>query len=275
MIRLSMRRSAGEKAITGASSARTSPALSTSRLSTTPAAFCDRILDKTGDQPAHNFVNETRRLKAGVKHVDLAADLAQKIDLANIGDRNQPGAQTVVDIVGVIGDVVGQRRRLRFGAGEAGEVEIGNRAKFQKRGGQPARGVAGDGSAILLQQRPIMLDKTFQGLDRKIEAVEGGITALKLGDDAKRLRIVVEAAIRPHQGVKRVLASMAERRMPEIMRERERFGEIVIEAESARQSARDLADFERMSQPGAVMIALIRYEDLRLMGERAGMPTNE
>ena len=35
----------------------------------------------------------------------------------------QPGAQAVVDVMRVIGDVVGERRRLRFEARKEGEIE--------------------------------------------------------------------------------------------------------------------------------------------------------
>ena len=39
-------------------------------------------------------------------------------DRADRGEIEQAGAQAVVDVVGVIGDVVGDRRRLRLGLGE-------------------------------------------------------------------------------------------------------------------------------------------------------------
>ena len=47
--------------------------------------------------------------------------------LRDIVERKQPGAQTVVDVMRVIGDVVGKRRRLRLGAGE-GSSSSGKRA---------------------------------------------------------------------------------------------------------------------------------------------------
>ncbi len=49
----------------------------------------------------------------------------------------QAGAQAVIDIVGVIGDVVGDRRDLRLGAGIAPELEIA--AGPDSRGSRAAR----------------------------------------------------------------------------------------------------------------------------------------
>jgi hypothetical protein len=78
---------------------------------------------------------------------------------------------------------------------------------------------------------------------------------------------MVEAAIGPHQFIEHVLARMTKRRVAKVMRERQCLGEIIVKAERTGNGAGDLADFDRMGQPGAVMIALMRHEDLGLMGE--------
>ncbi len=114
-----------------------------------------------------------------------------------------------------------------------------------------------------------MLDEPLQRFPRQVEPVEGGITLFELGDDAQRLGIMIEAAVRQHQRVEHVFAGMAEGRVAEVMRERQRLGEVVIEAERPGDGAGDLANFDRMGQTGAIMIALMRHEDLRLMGEAA------
>ena len=114
-----------------------------------------------------------------------------------------------------------------------------------------------------------MLDQAFQRLPGEIEAVETGIAAFQLGDDAQRLRVVIEAA-EPAQGcVERALAGVAERRMAEIVRQRQRLGEVLVEAERARQRAGDLRHFQRMGEPRAVVVALVIDEDLRLVRQPA------
>ena len=60
---------------------------------------------------------------------------------------------------------------------------------------------------------------------------------------------------------------MAERRVAEVVRQRQRLGKILIEPERARQRAGDLGDLQRMGQPGAEMIALMEDEDLGLVCE--------
>jgi hypothetical protein len=62
---------------------------------------------------------------------------------------------------------------------------------------------------------------------------------------------------------------MAERRMAEIMGERDRFGQVFVEAKRARQRAGDLRDFERVGQACPVVVALGGEEDLRLALEAA------
>ena len=62
---------------------------------------------------------------------------------------------------------------------------------------------------------------------------------------------------------------MAERRMAEVMGERAGLGEILVEAERARQRARDLGDLQGVGEPRAIVVALVVDEHLRLVGEPA------
>ena len=114
-----------------------------------------------------------------------------------------------------------------------------------------------------------MLDQAFQRLPGEVQPVEGRIAPLERGDDAQRLRVVVEAAAVLEAAVERALAGMAERRMAEIVRERQRLGEVLVEPERARERAGDLGDLQGMGQPGAVMVALVEDEHLRLVRQPA------
>ena len=53
------------------------------------------------------------------------------------------------------------------------------------------------------------------------------------------------------------------------MRERQRLSEIVVEAERAGERAGDLTDLERMGEPCAEIVPLVRNKDLCLIGEPA------
>ena len=94
------------------------------------------------------------------------------------------------------------------------------------------------------------------------------------GDHPQRLRVVVEAAMGLEAFIERPLAGMAERGMPDVMGQRQRFGEVLVEPKLAGQRTGDLRDFQGMGQPGAVMIALMEHENLRFVlqaPERGGM----
>ena len=62
---------------------------------------------------------------------------------------------------------------------------------------------------------------------------------------------------------------MAERRVAEVVGQRQRLGQVLVEPELAGQRAGDLGDFQRMGQPGAVVIALVEHEHLGLVLEPA------
>ena len=69
--------------------------------------------------------------------------------------------------------------------------------------------------------------------------------------------------------VERALARVAERRVTEIMGQRERLGEVLVKPQRPRQRSRDLGDLKSMGKPGAEMIALVKDEDLSLVRQPA------
>ena len=80
---------------------------------------------------------------------------------------------------------------------------------------------------------------------------------------------MIEAAMVAHQLIELALAGMAERRVAEIMGERQGFGQVLVEPERPGDGAGDLGDLDRMGESGAVMIALVIDEDLGLVLEPA------
>ena len=60
---------------------------------------------------------------------------------------------------------------------------------------------------------------------------------------------------------------MAERRMAEVVRERQRLGQVLVQRQHAGDGAGDLRHLQAVRQPGAVVVALVEHEHLRLVGE--------
>src|SRR3954467_5250851 len=86
-------------------------------------------------------------------------------------------------------------------------------------------------------QRAVVLDDALQRLPGQVEAVEIRIAVLQRRDDAQRLGVVVEAAMVPEAGIERPLPGMAERGMAEVMGERQRLREVLVEPKLAGQRA--------------------------------------
>ncbi len=72
-----------------------------------------------------------------------------------------------------------------------------------------------------------------------------------------------------HGAVERALACMTERRMAEVVRQRQRLGQILVEAQLPRHRARDLSHLEAVRQARPVVIALVVDEHLRLVDQAA------
>ena len=83
-----------------------------------------------------------------------------------------------------------------------------------------------------------------------------------LNPPASRVALAQEA-------VEDVLAGVAERRVPEVVAERDRLGQVLVQAERAGDAAGDLRDLDRVRQARAEVVALVGDEDLRLVLEPA------
>ncbi len=94
-------------------------------------ALGDRILDEAGDDPAGQFMDAARGLEPGISAVDLAEERVEERHLAKVLDGKEARPQAVVDVVGVIGDVVRDRRRLRLASGMSRKAEILQRVVFE------------------------------------------------------------------------------------------------------------------------------------------------
>ena len=113
----------------------------------------------------------------------------------------------------------------------------------------------------------MVLDQPFQGLRRQVQPVEPRIAPLEPGDDAEGLQIVVEAAEPGQRLVERRLAGMAEGAVAEIVRERDRLRQILVDPQRPGDGTGDLRDLQGVGQPGAEMVALEVDEYLRLVFE--------
>ena len=85
-----------------------------------------------------------------------------------------------------------------------------------------------------------MLDQPFERLPGEVEPVEGGVATLQRGHHSQRLRVVVEAAEGSQAAVERALAGVPERRVAEVVGERQRLGQVLVEPERAGERAGDL-----------------------------------
>ena len=143
-------------------------------------------------------------------------------------------------------DFIGQVDDLRF------EAWISTRVEFLCGG-------------TVLEMR--MLDDSLAHLEAQVEAAKIRVANFDPIDGAQALRVVIEPAVRRHQLVETFLSGMAERGMPQVVRERHRLGEFLIEAERAGDSACDLRGFKRMRQASAVVVALVIHKDLGFVFE--------
>jgi len=115
-----------------------------------------------------------------------------------------------------------------------------------------------------------VLDDALADGEREIQAPVAGVALLKSLDDAEGMQVVVEAeAVALQALVESALAGVTERRMADVMHQREGFGEVDVQAERAGDLAADLRNLNGVSETTAEVVGGAAGEDLRFAGEAA------
>ena len=224
---------------------------------------CSRndVIDLGTEHATDGFVQHAAAGQGRVLAQHLGAVRLEQFDLVQLLQRQQAGANAVVDVVRVVGDLVGEVAQLRF-QGRLGMVQ----KTMRHAAGIDRLDLAGvDGRTVL--------EDALTRLEAQVETVPGRVALLQMVHHAQALQVVLEAApfaARPaHAVVERILPSMAEGGVAEVVRQRDGLDQVFIEGQRAGNRAAELRHFQRMGQAGAEQVALVIEEDLRLVDQAA------
>ena len=126
---------------------------------------------------------------------------------------------------------------------------------------------------VLLQFRSIpgrdvarVFDHAFPNRKREVETREPRVPLLKTLHDAQRMNVVVEiVSERSHLMVQLLFPRVSEGRVPDVMRQRQRFREVLVETHRRGERACNLGDFHRVRQAIAEVVGESGAEDLRFI----------
>ena len=113
----------------------------------------------------------------------------------------------------------------------------------------------------------LVLQQALAHLARQIQPGTVGRPTFQSIDHAQDLLVVAKPAVVRHALVERLLAAVAERRVPDVVAQREGFAEGFVRMQRGPDAAGDLAHLEAVRQSRAVVVALVIHEDLGLVHE--------
>ena len=179
--------------------------------------------------------------------------------LAHLLQREDAGVESVVQIGGQVGDLVGQIDQLGLKGRELIEKVLG---QFGVRCGRVVVGV---------------LDDSFAHGQGQVQAAKARVALLKPGDDAQGVQVVVEAEPEAAQAlVESLFAGVAKGRMADVVGQRKRLGQFHIQPQRPGHGARDLGDLKGMREAAAKVVRRgiggQAGEDLGLAGQAAKGP---
>ena len=191
----------------------------------------------------------------GVRASDVVGiEDGQRIDDADV-ERIGAVLSEVGDHVGHAHDAAFERRRTqgldltRVGRAPLDRfIELFKRSRFAE-------------AQHLLRELPVVAERSVEGLQADVSAIE-------LVHYAHGVHVVAEAEAGVTLVVFRqvTLASVAERRMPEVVAERDGLDELDVQPEEFSDSARDAAHELHVETPPAYVVVLDEGENLRLVG---------
>ena len=183
--------------------------------------------------------------------------------LAHVLQGDQTRAHAVVDVVGVVGDFVGQVAQLRLQAGLLAQ---------QKACAYPALQV---GISRLLRFKGLgigsgaVLQNAFAGLKAQVQAVVLRVTLLQLVDHPQALQIVLKATPVAHAVVQRILPGVAKGCVTQIMGQRDRLHQVFVQSQRTRHGPTQLGHLQRMRHAGTEQVALVIQKHLGLVDQAA------
>ncbi len=112
-----------------------------------------------------------------------------------------------------------------------------------------------------------VFENALASLESQVQPIEGAITLLQFIDNGQALQVVLESAVLAHAGIQRVLPGMTERRVAEIVSQRNGLGQIFVSAQVAGNRTGNLGDFKAVRQACAEQIAFMIDKNLGLVFE--------
>jgi hypothetical protein len=167
--------------------------------------------------------------------------------LADMTDLEQTRLNSIVEIRSKISDLISQIDQLR----------LERRPLVQK--------ILREIRMLLNAVVARVFDDALANAKRKIQPAMRCITLLKVLDDPQRMNVMVESpAVTFESAVQRTLSSMPKWRMTDVMNQRQRFGQILMQAERSRSRTSYLRYLDSVSQPAAEVVGSSTREHLRL-----------
>ena len=177
------------------------------------------------------------------KNVDIAADVV---------DLQQARFHSIIKVCSEIRDLVGEVDNLRL------------------QGRPSSEQVAGKIGVLVGAVVARMLDDPLAHAERKVQSAVVRVTLLEVLNDAQRMEVVVEAQTVAFEAlIQCTFARVAERRVADVVDQRQRLREILVQPQRLGNAARDLHDFDGVGETAAEVIGSAAGEYLRLPCEAA------
>ena len=202
----------------------------------------DHVIDLRAEHESNRFIQQTPGLRGvgqpSVRRKRLLAKSFKQWHLLQLIQGNQAGANTIVNVVGVVGNFVCHIAQLRLQAGlrpiqealpnSAATIGIRQLTSFQR-------------DRIFART---VFEYPFPRLKTQVQAVKIRVTLLQMIDHPQALQVVLKATELDHAFMQRVLSCMAKRGVTQVVRQGNGFDQVLVEPKRPGNGATQLRHFQ-------------------------------
>ena len=211
----------------------------------------NHVVDLGTQHAAYGFKQQPPTGQTWMLTSGFLAVLAEQGHIFQLLHAEQAGANAIINVVGVVGNLIGKIGQLRLQARLPVpwcQKPVGHAARFT---GVYMSGVA-PGTVL---QNPLA------GFKGEVQAVVGRVALFQRIHHPQALQIVLKTGTFGTVGfqavVQGVLARVAKRGMTQVVRQGNRFHQVLVELQRAGNRATELRHLQRMRQAGAKQITLV------------------
>ena len=219
------------------------------------AGGVDHVIHLRAEHQADGLEQQPPPFELRVRGQRIGHETPEQRHSSHLLQRDEARPHAVIHIVRVVGNFVGQVAQLGF-----------KRRRVAQQKPLPHTAGLACFQSLGMRARAV-LQNAFAGFKAQVQAVESRVALFQFIDHAQTLQVVLETTVLAHAGIQGILPRVAKRGVTQVVRQRNGFGQVFVQAQAARDAAAQLRHLQAVREAGAEQVTFVVQEHLGLVDQ--------